>query len=80
MRGRKRFALLPPDVWREVRLYPRIHPSSRMSQLDLDLDLGALDALSALDLDAPGLDVRERRSLAAAAQQVTLEQGDLLYM
>jgi hypothetical protein len=34
VRGQKQFVLLPPSVWESVYLYPRLHPSSRMSQVD----------------------------------------------
>lgn len=34
--GRKRFRLLPPDVWRNLTLFPAVHPSVRQSQLEWD--------------------------------------------
>ena len=31
--GRKRFVLTAPQAWRDAYLFPRIHPTSRMSQV-----------------------------------------------
>lgn len=32
--GRKRFFLFPPSVYNRTHVYPKLHPSTRMSQLD----------------------------------------------
>ena len=45
MSGRKTFYLLPPDCWVAMRMFPRIHPSDRSSQLTDDGAQGTLVAV-----------------------------------
>eukprot|EP00939_MAST-03C_sp_MAST-3C-sp1_P003183 g3183.t1 len=64
IRGRKRFVLFPPKDWRKLYLYPRVHPSSRSSQIASQF---------------PNVDL-ERFPLFKDAQpyEVVLEAGDVL--
>lgn len=68
IRGRKRFILFPAAQHGNLYLFPRIHPSSRMSQVDLQKQ-GASSA------------VFERFAKAAPhALTVELSPGDVLYI
>mmetsp|Transcript_15776 Transcript_15776/g.26016 ORF Transcript_15776/g.26016 Transcript_15776/m.26016 type:complete len:534 (-) Transcript_15776:251-1852(-) len=62
--GRKRFRLFPPHDYSNVYLYPRVHPSTRMSQVDMD---------SVRTEIFP-------RFLNTTPIEFTLEKGDVLYI
>ena len=68
VKGRKRVVLLPPEAWPLLHLFPKLHPSSRMSQAPLQDPL----LVSPLFPHLAGLE--------GLAQAVTLEPGDLLYI
>jgi len=65
--GRKRFLLFAPDQWKYLYLYPRIHPSSRMSQVDWE------DS-SRFENDYPML------QYLRPPMEVVLYPGDMLYI
>jgi len=51
--GRKRFVLLPPSEWANLRLFPGMHPSGRQSQFDITERLPSSVEPLVFDLD-PG--------------------------
>eukprot|EP01125_Pyxidicula_operculata_P021363 TRINITY_DN8188_c0_g1_i1.p1 TRINITY_DN8188_c0_g1~~TRINITY_DN8188_c0_g1_i1.p1 ORF type:complete len:482 (-),score=72.37 TRINITY_DN8188_c0_g1_i1:170-1615(-) len=62
--GYKRFVLFPPTESSKLYLFPRLHPSTRMSQIDLDQ----------IDIDSyPDI-------LTCTPQEVILGPGDVLYI
>lgn len=63
--GNKRFLLVPPSQHEKLYLYPRIHPSYRRSQADLE----------AVDLER-----YPRFAEVEGALEVTLKPGDMLYI
>lgn len=65
--GRKRFVLYPPSAWTRLYLFPRMHPSWRMTQVDFEaFDAGSFPLAGAL---------RGRSAL-----EVVLSPGDVLYL
>ena len=66
VRGQKHFVLLPPSAWESVYLFPRLHPSSRMSQVEW----------TQVDHD----EFPKACQAHASAMQLTLFPGDMLYI
>jgi Cupin-like domain len=66
--GRKRFMLTAPDQWNALALYPRIHPSSRQSQMDLTVDMDEVVKRYPI------------KDMTKAVLEVVLEPGDVLYI
>jgi len=64
--GRKRFLLFPPDQWKYLYLFPRIHPSTRMSQVDW--------------LDPENIAMFPLLTSLGPPYEVLLEPGDILYI
>jgi len=66
VKGRKRFVLFPPSDWRKLYLYPRIHPSTRMSQVASSF---------------PNVDLEKFPKFKdASPYEVVLEAGDVLFI
>mmetsp|Transcript_1678 Transcript_1678/g.5972 ORF Transcript_1678/g.5972 Transcript_1678/m.5972 type:complete len:556 (-) Transcript_1678:27-1694(-) len=63
--GKKRWIIIPPDQAESLHLYPAIHPSDRMSQVDFN----SRDSLANWQ-DMEGV----------TAYEVVLEAGDVLYV
>lgn len=72
VRGQKRFILFPAKQHKNLYLFPRIHPSSRMSQVDLQEQ-------SAGSTKKPSL-FQDFAKAAPHAVEVTLGPGDALYI
>jgi len=66
IRGRKRFVLFPPKDWRKLYLFPRVHPSSRSSQIAAQMP--DVDTKSFPDFEG------------AQPYEVVLEAGDVLFI
>ena len=69
--GTKRFVLFGAGAWRHVYVYPRLHPSTRQSQLDLRA-VPAWPDFARFH--------RARESGALRAMEVVLAPGDVLYI
>ena len=84
LRGRKRFLLFPPSATDALYVYPRLHPSSRQSQLDLRaLPRSAFPRFHARLRQTGGRGgsggVSSYRG-GLQAREVVLEPGDVLYI
>jgi hypothetical protein len=67
--GFKRFVLMSPSAWKHVHLFPKLHPSSRMSQLDMQSLENELMQCRTTNSDE-----------SISIFEVTLQPGDLLYI
>lgn len=65
LHGHKRFLILPPTAWRELHVYPFLHPSHAQCQANLSNPAEAARL--------PGL-------AGTAAWQADLQPGDMLYL
>jgi hypothetical protein len=79
--GRKRFVLLPPEEGSSLYMHPRLHPSTRQSQIDLrDVEPSDFPKFERR-FHRPGLHTRAaRRPGAPAVVEAILEPGDRLYV
>ena len=94
--GRKHFVLFLPEAWPHLHLFPKIHPSSRQSQVGetlAPLPCGRSSGAGASPASSNATAARRTASRAAScpgvrlphkalalAQAVALEAGDLLYL
>ena len=79
LRGRKRFVLFPADVSDDLYVFPRLHPSTRQSRLDLRaLPPAGFGRFTAAAPRAPKAVACARCALHA--QEVALMPGDVLYI